>query len=690
MPSQAFDTGWDFGPVLDLIESDLHTASPTSSSLRPAASTPMQDRENDAEDEGRLQLGSFNKLFHELGISDDRPLSLITPPETGTEGSSSSDDVELGSLLELNRALEPTGCHADAVSPNKPKVLVPIGTVLAGATDPASSQAEASCSEPHVSTPTESALEGAPEVSKRRAAKQARKKAKKERKALEKQEKKSAKLEKEQVAKELAQEEDLRKQQEKLVAIAPDPSTPRNEPAHAQQRYFLRSTVGAKIRPDTPVQIDSTPVPTKRATSPTKKKKKDVTTDTQTLGTNKKDQILTSVTTSQIPVPPPAFDRSRSYGTLAQPFTPAPPGTFPSRPPTAPLPTPSVSSIPIQGTPTRSQYVPQPMLGYPHGFYSTPVTAPRGYNGLVPSSVLSAIQPQPQPQPNHQTVNVAGTPGRISRRIVIRSQLDRHVHFHGQLMNNFPEERKWLVAPMQLCNEKLAAEGIHVFVDASNIMIGFKDILRRSGIPPYDLSFDSLALLMERRRPVAKRVSASSHREAAPLPHVTKLVDTSKAVGYENNVKEQVFIRREETDRKKFFKAVDKVGWQKAMKQFPPNGSGSDSETGPATPSTPSAPKWVEQGVDEILHLKMCQSIIDTDVPTTIVLATGDGAEAEHSDGFLAHVERALKKGWKVELLSWRQQLNGGYKNKKFVSKWARQFRVIELDDYLESLIDTS
>lgn len=326
------------------------------------------------------------------------------------------------------------------------------------------------------------------------------------------------------------------------------------------------------------------------------------------------------------------------------------------------------------------------MPGYPYGLYPTPVTAPPGYpNGLIPSNVLPVVQPRP----THQTIHAVGTPSRAPRRIALRPQLDRHAYFHGQLMTNFPDERKWLVAPMQLCNEKLTAEGIHVFVDASNIMIGFKDILRRSGIQSFGLAFDSLALLMERRRPVAKRVSASSHREAAPLPHVTKLVDTSKAVGYENNVKEQVFIRREESERKKFFKAVDKMGWNKAMKQFSANGSGSDSETSPVTPATPSAPKWVEQGVDEILHLKMCQSIIDTDVPTTIVLATGDGAEAEHSDGFLAHVERALKKGWKVELLSWRQQLNGGYKNKKFVNKWAGQFRVIELDDYLESLIDT-
>ena len=65
------------------------------------------------------------------------------------------------------------------------------------------------------------------------------------------------------------------------------------------------------------------------------------------------------------------------------------------------------------------------------------------------------------------------------------------------------------------------------------------------------------------------------------------------------------------------------------------------------------------------------------------------GAEAEHSDGFLAHVERAMKKGWKIELISWRQQTNGGYRNKKFRAKWGDQFKIIELDDYLEALIDT-
>lgn len=244
------------------------------------------------------------------------------------------------------------------------------------------------------------------------------------------------------------------------------------------------------------------------------------------------------------------------------------------------------------------------------------------------------------------------------------------------------------MAPRQLVNEKTTAEGIHVFVDASNIMIGFKDILRKYGVRQHDMAFDSLALLLERRRPVAKRVFAGSHREANPLPQIKKLVDTSKAVGYESILQEQVFISREASEKQKFFDDVKRLGWHKANQLR--SGSGSDSETGLPAPKTPSAPRWVEQGVDEILHLKMCQSILDTEVPSIMVLATGDGAEAEMSDGFLAHVERALKRGWQVELISWRQQTNGGYRNKKFRTKWAEQFKIIELDDFVEDLLDTA
>jgi hypothetical protein len=309
-----------------------------------------------------------------------------------------------------------------------------------------------------------------------------------------------------------------------------------------------------------------------------------------------------------------------------------------------------------------------------------PVTVPRHSH---PAATRPRVPTTPSPAPLRSAY---ATP--LKPAVTLRSQVDRHFHLFEKLLTRFPGERKWMVSPRQLVNENTRAEGIHVFVDASNIMIGFRDMLRLNGVQFYDMSFDSLALLMERRRPVAKRCFVGSHREANPLPQITRLVETSKAVGYECNVQEQVYIAREESEKKKFFNDVNRLGWQKAIQKR--SGSGSDSETGAtAAPKTPSAPKWVEQGVDELLHLKMCQSLLDTEVPSTMVLATGDGAEAEMSDGFLAHVERALRKGWKVELITWRQQTNGGYKRKAFRQRWGEQFTIIELDDFLEDLIDT-
>ncbi|RMZ69523.1 cell wall glucanase [Pyrenophora seminiperda CCB06] len=378
--------------------------------------------------------------------------------------------------------------------------------------------------------------------------------------------------------------------------------------------------------------------------------------------------------------------------TLKRPSEPQP--KTPQQPQQAPVVIPSTAPASDQrqyttfGTLAPPQYVlPEPQQP---AQYTTPL-----HNGLVPRTVRpttlprTASQPAPAVQPPvTPTPNVVSFSGRRPP-LTIRSQVDRHFNLLHKLLNTFPEDRKWLLAPMQLLNERVSTQGLHIFVDASNIMIGLKEMLRYHGLQhnSYDMSFDSLALLMERRRPVAKRFFAGSHREANPLPHVAKIVETSKAVGYDSVMQEQVLIVREDSEKKKFFNDVKKMGWHKATQLR--TGSGSDSETGAPAPKTPSAPKWVEQGVDEILHLKMCQSIIDCEVPSTMVLATGDGAVAEMSDGFLAHVERALKRGWKVELISWGQQINSGYRKRQFRAKWAEQFTIIELDQFLEDVIDT-
>lgn len=96
----------------------------------------------------------------------------------------------------------------------------------------------------------------------------------------------------------------------------------------------------------------------------------------------------------------------------------------------------------------------------------------------------------------------------------------------------------------------------------------------------------------------------------------------------------------------------------------------------------------VEQGVDEILHLKILESLVDNDEPSTIVLATGDAAQAEYSQGFMVMVERALRKGWSVELVSWKTNISQMYRKAAFAHTWKDKFRIIELDEYAEELLD--
>ncbi|KAG0034792.1 hypothetical protein BGZ81_003196 [Podila clonocystis] len=68
-----------------------------------------------------------------------------------------------------------------------------------------------------------------------------------------------------------------------------------------------------------------------------------------------------------------------------------------------------------------------------------------------------------------------------------------------------------------------------------------------------------------------------------------------------------------------------------------------------------------EQCVDELLHLKMLETILDHE-PAVMVLATGDGGDSEFGgEGFYGVIKRALGRGWQVEIVSWEDQLSGVY-----------------------------
>ena len=131
---------------------------------------------------------------------------------------------------------------------------------------------------------------------------------------------------------------------------------------------------------------------------------------------------------------------------------------------------------------------------------------------------------------------------------------------------------------------------------------------------------------------MAKRVLVGS------TPHLPTF-DKAKAVGYECSILEKVYKARELTERQIYFKELDQHqavyrNRGKRAKAPPANnvatlngGYGSGDGSGSETNTPQYAPaRMIEQGVDEILHLKILESIVDTDVPSTIVLATGDAA----------------------------------------------------------------
>ncbi|KAK5137172.1 hypothetical protein LTR08_000677 [Meristemomyces frigidus] len=346
-----------------------------------------------------------------------------------------------------------------------------------------------------------------------------------------------------------------------------------------------------------------------------------------------------------------------------------------------------------------------------------PVSTPSKVQAMpfVPSTVQPPAQSAAQTDVTHSPLAAskksiaAIKPRHVIEPKIVRSGEDRHWALLMKLIGDYWEDRKHLIAPMNLTNHNNNPNGIHVFVDASNIFIGFTNQLKRSRgipervqVPEVDLSFDALALLMERRRPIAKRILVGS------TPHLPAF-DKAKAVGYECNILEKVMKARELTERQIYFKEQDKLRRpQRTNAKAPPaansvlpakssvisdatnghtrNGSGSGSET--TAPPQYAPARMIEQGVDEILHLKILESIVDTDTPSTIVLATGDAAQAEYSQGFMAMVERALKKGWKVELVSWSKNISMMYSRSEWVETWGDRFRVVFLDDYAEELLE--
>ena len=83
---------------------------------------------------------------------------------------------------------------------------------------------------------------------------------------------------------------------------------------------------------------------------------------------------------------------------------------------------------------------------------------------------------------------------------------------------------------------------------------------------------------------------------------------------------------------------------------------------------------------DRLLQLQMLEDAMDFD-PGVVVLLTGDGAGYLEGAGFHSTLQRMRRRGWKVEVLSWRHSCN--YR----MREWAEENGVfIPLDDFYDAI----
>ncbi|KAJ6439948.1 alpha-1,2-mannosyltransferase [Purpureocillium lavendulum] len=228
--------------------------------------------------------------------------------------------------------------------------------------------------------------------------------------------------------------------------------------------------------------------------------------------------------------------------------------------------------------------------------------------------------------------------------------------------------------PVTACN------GVHVFLDMSNISISFHKALRdRHSIgenarfvplPSLDLQF--LTEVLTRGRPTVSLNVGCSVPPGRPEP---RYVHELRKLGYHVDLRERKRV-------------VDSTSLGHEPRGHGPAAFTSSSSSDDMSPATSGTVRYVEDLVDEVLQTRIAEAAMECfERQGTLVLATGDAQPAKHSDGFLIYADRALKMGWNVEVVSWKSSLSSHWRNPRWAAKWGNRFRVIELDTFLNELL---
>jgi hypothetical protein len=92
-----------------------------------------------------------------------------------------------------------------------------------------------------------------------------------------------------------------------------------------------------------------------------------------------------------------------------------------------------------------------------------------------------------------------------------------------------------------------------------------------------------------------------------------------------------------------------------------------------------------EQSVDETLHLKMGNAILDYAPPQTMVLLSGDGSESQFGTSFPGQIERALNHGWEAEVYTWQNCYNQR-RYQPLIDRYNDRLKIMFFDDYYRQI----
>lgn len=208
--------------------------------------------------------------------------------------------------------------------------------------------------------------------------------------------------------------------------------------------------------------------------------------------------------------------------------------------------------------------------------------------------------------------------------------------------------------------------GVHVFLDLSNIHIGFLNTLKdKVGLPPAIrfwpnpvFNLEDLTAIITRGRTVRTLRAGCSI-----LPGRSKPAFISEL----RRLKYQVDIR----ERKPTHEPKNSRSFQEA--------------------SSPKTTRYVEDMVDETLQNRIAEAFMEEpEKKGTLVIVTGDAQPAKYSDGFYKYATRALKWGWHIEVVCWRISCSSLWRDLAADESLRHRFRLIELDPYVGYLADGS